>query len=133
MLEVNTSDEIGEIKKSVNSVVKGLSEASDFAQKVGEGQFTSDFKPLSDDDVLGNSLLNMKINLESAAQEDKKRNWANEGYSQFVDILRKSNDGVSAMCQSLLPALVNFMKANQGSIFVAETDDNQTTLTLTAA
>ncbi|KPL23337.1 MAG: hypothetical protein AMS23_06735 [Bacteroides sp. SM1_62] len=61
---------------------------------MGRGNFRSDFKPLSDDDTLGNSLIQLRENLRTAAieeekrkREDERRKWSNQGIARFSEIL----------------------------------------------
>ncbi|MES2835925.1 MAG: SpoIIE family protein phosphatase [Bacteroidota bacterium] len=58
------NDEIGEMSVALNYMVDGLSSTTEFAREVGSGNFTSYYKPLSDEDTLGHALLKMRIGLE---------------------------------------------------------------------
>jgi transcriptional regulator with GAF, ATPase, and Fis domain len=75
-------------------------------------------------DVLGISLLTMRNNLKTSADEDKKRNWATEGLAKFVDILRSNNSKTSNLSENILTNLVKYLKANQGTMFVVN-DENE--------
>ena len=55
------NDEVGEMSKALNELVSGLKGISSFALEIGRGNYNSQFKPLSEDDVLGNSLLRMRM------------------------------------------------------------------------
>src|SRR4030043_227409 len=68
------SDEIGQMATAINSLVKNLKILSNFSQEIGKGNYQSEFKPLSDKDTLGNSLLRMREDLKNEALEEKKRN-----------------------------------------------------------
>ncbi|MFZ2907348.1 MAG: methyl-accepting chemotaxis protein, partial [Cyclobacteriaceae bacterium] len=73
------NDEIGEMATAMDNLVNGLKGTTLFAENIGKGSYSTDFKPLSEHDVLGNALINMRDNLSRVADEDKKRNWATEG------------------------------------------------------
>ena len=63
-LNINeTSDEIGDIVQSVKKLRASLISTSTFAQEIGEGNLDAKHELLSEDDVLGKALLNMKENL----------------------------------------------------------------------
>jgi hypothetical protein len=128
-LEVR-SDEIGEMSVALNSHVAGLKKISDFALEIGRGNYDTPFKPASKDDVLGNSLLRMRDDLKSAADEERKRkmedeqrNWATAGLAKFGDILRKDNDKLEALAYHIVSNLVDYLGANQGGIFVVGDDE----------
>lgn len=123
-------DEIGEMSYALNSLVSGLKAISDFALQIGRGNYNTDFKPSSKQDVLGNSLLHMRDDLKAAAEEDQKRkkedeqrNWATAGIAKFSDILRKDNDKLDVLAYNIVSNLVDYLGANQGGIFVVGEDE----------
>lgn len=54
-----TNDEIGEMSDALNMLVDGFEQTTIFAEKVGQGQFNYPYRPLSEDDKLGEELLKM--------------------------------------------------------------------------
>jgi GAF domain-containing protein len=125
------TDEIGEMSKALNELVTGLHALSGFALEIGRGNYDSEFKPLSDQDVLGNSLLRMRDDLKLAAEEEAKRkledqhrNWASAGIAKFSDILRHDTDKLDTFSYNVISHLVDYMEANQGGVFVINTNDN---------
>ena len=118
-------DEIGQMSAALNKLISGLKDISNFAVEVGKGNFTSEFKPLSDEDVLGNSLIEMRAELRKAADEeskrkieDEQRNWSTQGIAMFADILRKNNDNMEELAYNVISNLVKYMNANQGGLFL---------------
>ncbi|HAN77602.1 MAG TPA: hypothetical protein DCQ31_07420 [Bacteroidales bacterium] len=137
---VDTKDEIGTIHKELNKVIDGMKQTSEFAVAIGKGKYASNFKPLSDKDVLGNTLLGMKQSLEDASieeqkrkQEDEQRSWINRGVNTFSDILRKNSDDFVALADEVIINLVKYLKANQGGLFVVEENMDDKYLELRAA
>lgn len=57
------NDEIGEMSIALNYLVEGLRRTTEFANEVGSGNFESYYKPLSEEDTLGQALLKMRIDL----------------------------------------------------------------------
>ena len=139
-LEVKTKDELGQIAKAMNSLVDGLKRTANFAQQIGEGKLDTDFELLDKNDVLGNSLLNMRESLikaekeeEKRKEEDNKRSWATQGHAMFADILRQDNDDLNELSFKVIKNLVKYLNANQGGIFILNDDDeNNKFLELTA-
>ena len=62
-------DEIGFMTKSVNKLKEGLISTASFAGEIGNGNLDAEHVLLSEDDILGKSLLSMKENLKSVIQE----------------------------------------------------------------
>lgn len=116
-------DEIGEMSVALNNLVDGLKRTSDFSKEIGQGNFKSEYEPLSEDDTLGNSLLIMRDNLAKVAEEDKRRNWSTGGLAKFGEILRKHSDNVSELATALISDLIKYLDANQGGVFIINNDD----------
>ncbi|MCS6833933.1 MAG: Cache 3/Cache 2 fusion domain-containing protein, partial [Flammeovirgaceae bacterium] len=107
--QVKNKDEIGEMSRSLNTFVNSLQEAATFAENVGKNKFDSDFKPLSEEDRLGNALIGMRNNLKRIAEEDKQRNWANEGYAKFAELLRQQYDSIEELGSVLIEQVINYL------------------------
>jgi methyl-accepting chemotaxis protein len=115
-----SKDEIGDMGLAVNKLISGLRSTSNFAENIGKGNYNAEFQPLSEDDVLGNSLLEMRQNLRKVADEEKVRAWAIEGLAKFGEILRNHTDDTIALSDQLIRELVKYTQSNQGAIFLIE-------------
>ncbi len=122
---VRTDDEIGEMGIAINKLIDGLKKTAVFSADIGKSNFVSDYKPLSSNDVLGNSLLSMRDSLKSAIEEEKKRkiedaqrNRTTEGLALFGNILRRHTENINKLSDDIISNLVKFMNANQGGIFI---------------
>jgi GAF domain-containing protein len=120
---VSGKDEISEMESSVSALTQGLKLTSIFAKEIGEGNLGVNFQPLSERDVLGHSLLNMKDSLAKVAEEDRKRNWSNSGLAQIGDVLRNNSLVASEMYNNILVFIVKYLNANQGALFVLNKDN----------
>ncbi|MCV9385144.1 methyl-accepting chemotaxis protein [Reichenbachiella ulvae] len=69
LAHVNSGDELGKAHQSLNTLIQGLRDKTEFASEVGHGQLNSQLKVLSDDDRLGQSLIDLQDNLRRAIQE----------------------------------------------------------------
>lgn len=58
------SDEIGDMSNALNELVTAMKMTTEFANEVGSGNFESYYKPLSDEDTLGQALLKMRKDLQ---------------------------------------------------------------------
>lgn len=125
-----SNDEIGEMAVAMDNLVSGLKETTSFAENIGKGNYKSDFKPLSEHDVLGNALLNMRDNLSKVAEDDKQRNWATEGMAKFGEILRTNNNDLVKLADEIISSLVKYLKANQGSIYIVDDTDAESEMTM---
>jgi hemerythrin-like metal-binding protein len=135
-VKVNNTDEIGDMGSAINELVKGLKITSEFSLEIGKGNFTTNYKPLGENDVLGNSLLSMQDSLRTAKEEEEKRqiedaqrNRTSEGLALFGDILRKNTESLTELSNEIISGLVKFMNANQGGIFILN-DENKNNIYL---
>ncbi|MDV3308406.1 MAG: GAF domain-containing protein [Cyclobacteriaceae bacterium] len=118
-----SNDEIGEMAVAMDNLVNGLKQTTMFAENIGKGNYKSEFRPLSEHDVLGNALLNMRDNLAKVAEEDKQRNWATEGMARFGEILRTNNNDLVKLADEIIRNLVKYLDANQGAIYIVDDVD----------
>ncbi len=115
-----SNDEIGEMAVAMDNLVAGLKGTSLFAENIGNGNYKTEFKPLSEHDVLGNALINMRDNLSKVAEDDKKRNWATEGMAKFGEILRNNTNDLIKLSDEIVGNLVKYLKANQGALYIVD-------------
>lgn len=59
-------NEIGLMITSVNKLSCNLNASANFANEIGKRNFSSDFQPLSEDDILGKALITMRDNLKES-------------------------------------------------------------------
>jgi PAS domain S-box-containing protein len=117
-----SNDEIGDMSESVANMAGGFSEITQFAENIGNGKYDHNFKPLSENDALGNALIEMRDNLKKVSEEDKKRNWATSGIAKFGEILRSYSDNFEKLSDEIISNLVKYIDANQGALFVVATN-----------
>jgi methyl-accepting chemotaxis protein len=124
------NDELGQMAKALNMLVKGLTNIFNFSLEIGKGNFDTQFSPLSEEDVLGHSLLDMRNELKKASEEEKRRkiedeqrNWAAQGVARFSDILRKNTNELEELSYNIISNLVKYTNSNQGGIYVVNDND----------
>ena len=124
------SDEIGQMAKALNFLVQGLKDIFNFSLEIGKGNFESEFKPLSEEDVLGNSLLEMRDELKTASEEEEKRkvednqrHWASQGIGMFSDILRQDRENLEELSYKIISNMVKYTNSNQGGMFIINDND----------
>ncbi len=129
LLEIKTKDELGNMADSVNYLINGLHRTTEFASSVGQGDLDVGFEKLSDEDVLGEALLEMRDNLKNAKEEEARRKkeedirrWAADGYSNLNDLLRQSKD-LKEMTYSILSTIVKYIDGAMGALYVLNDSD----------
>lgn len=137
---VNTHDEIGQMSLALSASIKGIFEKTEFAKKIGEGNLDAEVTLLSEYDVLGKSLIEMRNNLRKAdsddemrKREEQKTRWINEGLAKFGEILRHNNDNLELLCDDVIKNLVWYLNASLGGLFMETDKDGQKTYDLVSA
>jgi len=130
-MRVKSDDEIGDIRKSVNTFIDGLLSTAEFANNIGKGNLDAEFTLLSKNDVLGKSLLEMRKSLRQARDEEAERkkldeqvSWATIGTAKFGAILRSENENIEDLSFNIISNLVNYLGAIQGGIFILSSEDS---------
>ncbi|MEQ8474995.1 PAS domain S-box protein [Fulvivirga sp.] len=131
-VETKTSDEIGEMTGSVNHLVDTLKNTAQFAQQIGEGNFSADFKSINDDDALGMALINMRNNLIEGEKRDKERNWIVTGVAEIGEILR-AHDELEPLGDAVVKYIIGKINAVQGAFYVVNDEDEDSYLEMKAS
>ena len=125
-------DEIGVMKSELIRLTEGLKHTAGFAQNIGKGNFNAEYRTLSKDDALGNSLLEMRQSLLNIAKEqslrakeDEQRNWGAAGLAKFSEILRSDNDNLETLSYNIINNMVKYLNVNQGGIFLLKETENE--------
>ncbi len=128
--KITTNDEFGQIQELLTQLAKGLEAASNFALSLADNKFDVEFKPLSKEDTLGNSLLKLRDNLIKAQKEAElrrienyQRQWASQGIAEFSELLRKYANDLDELSQAVIAKLVDYTIADIGGFYLVNDDD----------
>jgi len=141
VITIKGSDEIADMKHSINILTENLKRTRDFVIEVGNGQFTSEINVFNGEGELGSNLLAMRKKLLQVASEREqqqieaeRRIWNNEGIGLFAEVLRNNSDNLEELSFQIIKNLVKYLKANQGGLFIRnEEQNNETFFDLKAA
>jgi hypothetical protein len=121
------SNEIGALGLETNQLLLQLRDAAEFVTTIANGkldaEFTGDKNAGDGSNKLAESLVMMQAKLKELSDEEKKRQWANEGLTQFVEILRSSDDNIATLGDKIIAALVKYTHSNQGGLYVLNDED----------
>jgi PAS domain S-box-containing protein len=117
-IENASNNEMHELFALIQKLAEGNKKTTEFVREMGKGDFSTNFVPLSDKDELGNTLLEMRQNLLGVAEDEKKRNWVNEGLAKFGETLRMDTNNIQKFSENILTQLVKYIGANQGLFYV---------------
>ena len=128
-LEVHTGDEIERIAEATNRLLTGLEEKARFAVATGQGQLDASLHA-SEEDVLGQSLLEMQRSLARAKErEDRQRSieeqqaWAARGVAKMAELLRREATSVEDFAYSIVRELVSYTHMLVGAVYLKEENE----------
>jgi HAMP domain-containing protein len=130
--EERGSDEFGQMGRKVDELVQTLRSNADFAKKIGEGKYDTEFKPASDDDILGMSLITMRKNLIENERRDTERNWIVRGVAEISEILRM-HDSIDELGDDVVKFILGKIGAVQGAFYVVNDEAKPALIELRAS
>lgn len=113
------NDELADAVNSLNQLSDGITRYAEFARSIGQGVFENGFLKLSEEDQLGESLLQMSADLKSVQQREQQRSFVMNGVAAFTKLIRQQSD---SFYDSFLSQLVKKINATQGGLFIRATD-----------
>ncbi len=127
----HNEDEIGQMAASLGQLAKSVQLKSTFADEIAKGNLSAELPELNANDVLGNSLVNMRNQLSVTAEAEKQRNWTTEGLAKIGDILHASQS-TDELYYSIIKFVVTYSRSNQGGLFLINEEDDNRSLDLLA-
>ncbi len=116
--------------------VSHVRQASEFISSLASGNYQVEWQGLTEtnktfnEKTLAGNLIQLKQRLNEVKLEDEKRNWTNEGLSEFSDIVRKNQNDLEQLSVQAVSHLTRYLKAQQGSLFVIESNGDEEHLRL---
>lgn len=130
--EDHSGDEFGQMAAKVDDLVQTLKNNAEFASRIGEGKYDTEFKPVTENDVLGMSLINMRKNLVGNERRDNERNWIIRGVAQISEILRL-HDTLDPLGEDVIKFILEKIGAIQGAFYVVNEEDEPVTIEMRAS
>lgn len=120
----------------LNTIIENAREASSFVKSMAQNNYEVQWKGLTEKnlsinkDTLAGNLVYMRENLKKIKEEDQKRNWMNEGLTQFSSLVRNYQHDPKVLADQCISFLTTHLHSQQGSLFVLEEEEGNAYLTL---
>ena len=140
-LDTSEGDEVSDINNSINKLNDNLDKTANYIEQIYKGNINFDYKPVSEDDKIGNLTLELAKNIKHTKEEEAKRkreeeiqNWITKGSALFAEIIRDYSDNLEELSYAIISKLVKYIEADQGGIFVInENEKNEKYIELLAS
>ena len=116
-----------QLEKQLSNVSKNIT----FAQQISQGVLETDYE-LSETDELGQSLIQMRASLLEASVKDQQERFRSTGLAEIGTILRDSASNMDELSYRTISYIINYLKINQGGMFILMEDEQRPYLSLTA-
>ncbi len=116
VFEVNTSDELSEMAKALLTLSNSLKKSADFARSIGEGDLDQHYTPLGKNDILGNSLIQMRKSLLELREVNDKNRWIQTSLVRISELLQ-GEKSIAELGNQILTALAEILDVQIASIF----------------
>lgn len=124
--------EFSNLNYLINEITSGLIKKKKFAQSISDGGVVTGQNEFQKEDELGNELDKMaqkfelsRIEDEAYKEESRINNWHNEGLAQFGEIFRSEREDLKELSFKVIKMLVEYLKANQGILFIINEEDEE--------
>jgi signal transduction histidine kinase/CheY-like chemotaxis protein len=111
---------VGQMTEAVGTLSESLRKTTKFAHSIGEGNLSSEYQPLSENDELGNALIQMRNNLRSADEENRQRNWVSSRSEKINEVLRENTDDINQLSDAIISTMVKYLNAHHGGLYLLE-------------
>lgn len=109
--------------QNLNNQLINIEKNIAFAEKIKNGDFSTDYLVNVDDDRLGASLLEMRESLILANKREQEEKYINVGVANINEILRRNINQIGNMCTELVSQITKYLEANQAGIYLLESGD----------
>lgn len=111
---------IGQMTEAVKVLAESLKGTAQFAHAIGEGNLSGEFQPLSENDELGNALIQMQVSLRMADEENRQRHWVSSRTEKINEVLRENTDDINKLSDAIISTMVKYLSACHGALYLLE-------------
>ncbi len=122
----------------IAETIEHFKKASAFISAVSQGNYHVNWEGLSEEnevknkETLAGQLHQMRDKLIKIRSEEEKRNWMNQGLTQYSELVRKYQNDLDALSFESVKFLVKYIQAQQGGLFVLVGEGEERYLNLKA-
>jgi PAS domain S-box-containing protein len=114
---------LSDLAKELEIIKEDVSQATAFVREIEKGNLDASIADTGISTELIGSLLAMRDQMKKYSLLEAERNWANEGLAKFVEVLRSRSDNIEELSDTIIRQLVNYLKVNQGALYLINDED----------
>ena len=127
-------NEVGKIAFTFNKFFKEIHLATEYILALTSNKgFSENILRIENlNTPLSNALVQMRKELRTLEEAQRKHSWSFEGQAIFAEILSKHNDNFDKLVDEIVSQFVNYLNARQGALFVEKIDDGESKMEMAA-
>jgi CheY-like chemotaxis protein/HAMP domain-containing protein len=114
---VKRNDEIGEVANSLRDLTATMRDTARQANRIAAGDYSADIVPLSDYDELGTAMRTMIRRLQELSQENRQKDWLNNGQVALNDQVR-GELSLEDLASRIINSLAKYLDAQIGALYI---------------
>ncbi len=138
--DINTSQEFENIYEKLYKISETIERKNEFTKNIINGDFKSKLITAGNNDVLGNSLIELNNNLNLKEENaynlknaDDILDWKTHGLAKFGEVMRRNTENLQNLSKEVIRNLIEYVNAVQGGFYIYNNENqNNVFLELTA-
>ncbi len=118
----STKKTVSDFEAKIKDQTDNIRKNAQFAQKIGEGDFSFDQTDVDKNDILGKSLVKMRNDLVASKNKEVEQNWIAHGKDKISTILRLHTD-INDLAYDTLVNLINYIDVTQGAFYTFDEEE----------
>src|SRR5690606_16821489 len=114
---------LSDLANELEVIREDVTQATAFVREIERGNLDASITDNGTSTELIRSLIAMRDQMKKYSLLEAERNWANEGLAKMVEVLRSKNDSIEDLSDTIIRQLVNYLKVNQGALYLINDDD----------
>jgi len=116
-IKQESNDAIGNLARSIFNIDKNNKHLAIAAAAIGSGDFDVAVVPRSEEDILGNAVVQMKEDLQQFNQENEEKLWIHDGVEKINESLRGGKE-IKQLANDALHTLATYIDGQVGLLYV---------------
>ncbi|MBW3545725.1 MAG: response regulator, partial [Bacteroidetes bacterium] len=117
VIDINSTDEIGEVAQSFKGVVRKNISLTRVVQAIGKGNYDVEVEVLSKDDLLSGAISEMKDNLQFYTRESANRSWIMSGIAELNNLISSANS-LEQVTATVVSYLCSYTRSESGLLYL---------------
>ncbi len=124
---IRITKELSDITITINRITSNLRFKNRKLQELAKGNYDIDISPLSSEDVLTFSIIDLKNylkkyheDIQKTRENEEKQKWVTQGLAHLSDVLRKYSTELNSLLENSLKELLKTLNAPMGAIYYRE-------------